>query len=94
MPRDGVAVTMPSLKGVAMAWHIGNGMGWWMLWGSFLWIAFWAFVIYAIVSLVRGSQPDKPERHNDEPIEIAKRRYASGAIDKDEFDRIRRDLAA
>ena len=77
-----------------MAWHVADGMGWWMLWGGFLWIAFWAFVIYVVVSFVRGPQSEQRESRAEPPIEIAKRRYASGAINQDEFERIRRDLAA
>jgi putative membrane protein len=74
-----------------MAWHAGAGMGWWMLFGGLLWLVFWGTVIYLIVSVIRGDQ--RPVR-DDRPIEIAKRRYASGEIDKTEFDRIRHDLAA
>jgi hypothetical protein len=29
-----------------VAWHAGEGMGWWMLFGGLLWIAFWATLIY------------------------------------------------
>jgi putative membrane protein len=74
-----------------MAWHTGAGMGWWMLFGGLLWIAFWGALIYLIVWVIRGSQ--RPQT-DEAPIEIAKRRYASGEINKAEFDRIRHDLAA
>jgi putative membrane protein len=76
-----------------MAWHVGAGMGWWMLFGGLLWIAFWGAVIYLIVSLARRADSEGHQPVGD-PLEIAKHRYASGEIDKDEFDRIRHDLAA
>jgi putative membrane protein len=65
-------------------------MGWWMLFGGLLWLVFWGTLIYLIVSVIRGRQ--RPEG-DAEPIEIARRRYARGEIDKTEFDRIRDDLA-
>jgi hypothetical protein len=36
-----------------MGWHMGASMGWWMVFGGFLWIAFWGTVIYLIVSAIR-----------------------------------------
>ena len=75
-----------------MAWHTGEGMGWWMVFGGFLWITVVATVVYFFVSLVRGPQTDTREKRDD-PIDIAKRRYASGQITSDEYERIRHDLA-
>lgn len=76
-----------------MAWHTGAGMGWWMVFGGFLWLIFWGTLVYFFVSLVRGPQLDTREKRDD-PIDIAKRRYASGQITRDEYERIRDDLAA
>jgi hypothetical protein len=36
-----------------MAWHAGDGMGWWMLFGGLLSAVFWGAVIYLLVALVR-----------------------------------------
>jgi uncharacterized membrane protein len=49
--------------------------------------------IYLIVSFVRGPQSTQQDKR-EEPIELAKRRYASGQITRDEYERIRHDLAA
>jgi putative membrane protein len=73
-------------------WHTGAGMGWWMIFGSLLWLVFWGTIIYLFVSFVRGPQPTQDKR--EEPIELAKRRYASGQITREEYERIRHDLAA
>ena len=80
-----------------MAWDMGDGMGWsmswWMLLGGFLWIAFWGGVIYLIVTLVRSSGQNK-SAPQDDPIAILKQRYARGEISRDEYERMRHDLAA
>ena len=79
-----------------MGWDMGDGMGWWMSWwmlfGGLLWIAFWGGVIYLIVTLVRGSGHERAPQ--DDPIAILKQRYARGEIGRDEYERMRHDLAA
>ena len=76
-----------------MAWHTANAMGWWMLFGSLLWFAFWGTLIYFAASLFRG-RTHAPAHELDDPADIAKRRYAHGEIGSDEYERLRRDLAA
>lgn len=76
-----------------MAWDAGEGMGWWMLFGGLLWIVFWGTVIYLIVAFVRGAGRGT-QAAQDDAIDILKRRYARGEIDRDEYERMRRDLAA
>ena len=75
-----------------MAWHTGTGMGWWMVFGGLLWFIFWGTVIYLAVSLFRD-RGTSIEQHAD-PLDIVKRRYARGEIGHDEYERLRRDLAA
>jgi putative membrane protein len=74
-------------------WHTGAGMGWWMMFGSLLWLVFWGTIVYLVVWFVRDRQSTQQDRR-EEPIELAKRRYASGQITCEEYDRIRHDLAA
>ena len=76
-----------------MAWHTGEGMGWWMLFGGLLSVVVWGAVIYLVVTLIRAPTRGRHPIHDD-PVEILKRRYASGEIDRDEYERVRRDLAA
>jgi putative membrane protein len=73
-------------------WGVHDGMGWWMLFGSLWFVLFWAAVIYVVVWAARGTRGG--ESHPEAPIEILKRRYARGEIDKEEFERMRRDLEA
>jgi uncharacterized membrane protein len=77
-----------------MAWHTGAGMGWWMVFGGFLWVVFWGTVIYFFVTLFRDPQAGASSQKEEDPIDIAKRRYAGGQITSDEYERIRHDLAA
>ena len=76
-----------------MAWHMADGMGWWMLFGGLLWFVFWGTLIYLAVSFFRG-RTQAPTNELDDPVDIAKRRYARGEIGRDEYERLRRDLAA
>lgn len=60
----------------------GHGFGWVLM------LLFWVLVIAGIVALIRGissrsgGSPSAPES----PLEILKRRYAMGEIDKEEFE--------
>ena len=75
-----------------MAWHTGAGMGWWMLFGGLLWIAFWATIIYLVVAFVRGGGR-RETSIGDDPVDILKRRYAQGELSHEEYEQMRRDLA-
>jgi len=64
-----------------------------MLFGGFLWIALWGVLIYFIVKASTTTRdPQSMSRLEDTALEILRRRYAEGAITKDEFDELRRDL--
>jgi len=75
-------------------WHWGDGMGWWMLFGGLLWLAFWGSLIYLALALVRSRGEDREEPRSPDAAEIVRRRYARGEIDRDEYERLRKDLAA
>ncbi len=72
--------------------------GWGMGFGFFGWLMmflFWILIIAAVVLGVRwfidqgklkGSSVEEP------PLDILKKRYASGEIDKEEFETMRREL--
>jgi putative membrane protein len=61
-------------------------------------LIFWAAVIIGIIALVRwlwaqGKGESLPGLGKESPLDIAKRRYASGEISKDEFEQLKSDLA-
>lgn len=73
----------------------GYGMGW--IW-TIIMFAFWIAVIVGVIFLIRwlaitmrtGGQSARSE---DSALEILKRRYARGEINKEEFEEKKKDLA-
>ena len=101
-----VLVILPPVLGAIFGWR-GTSWGWGMMgpgmmgfgWGWFmpiLMLLFWGLVIWGIVALVRGwggccvsSQSDD----KDSALDILRKRYAKGEINKDEFETRKKDLA-
>ena len=82
-------------------WHMGPGMmGWGQGMGGLeiiLTVAFWIAVIVGIILLIRwlvlsmGTQSHR-SRSEDSALEILRRRYARGEINKEEFLKKEKDL--
>jgi putative membrane protein len=80
-----------------MMYYDNNNFGFpWLIFG---WLAFWLFIVIVVFMLV-GT---RHWRHHyrggywhdqmfDDPIEIVKMRYAKGEINKEEFERLKKDL--
>ena len=72
--------------------------GWGMGYGFFGWLMmflFWILIIAAVVLGVRWFIDQgklKGSSVEETPLDILKKRYASGEIDKEEFDAMKRDL--
>ncbi len=51
-------------------WQVGDGMGWWMLWGGLMMVLFWggiiAFVVWGIQGVTRR-EPVHTEPHQTSP---------------------------
>ncbi|MCJ7492305.1 MAG: SHOCT domain-containing protein [Dehalococcoidia bacterium] len=72
-----------------MWWH-HEGFGWFAVFDGLLWLILLGVIIYLLISLLA---PSREHRHQEEdPLEIAKRRYAKGEIGREEFEQMRRDL--
>jgi putative membrane protein len=78
-------------------WWSGNGwpVGHGMMMGSgmgFVMILFWGVVVMALILLVSSALSGRSPRRSEDPLEILRRRYARGEIDKKRFDAMQRDL--
>jgi len=68
-----------------MGW--GTGFGWIFI------VIFWILLILGIVYLVKYvAVSGKREEPKETALDILKKRYATGEISKEEFDRIKDDL--
>jgi putative membrane protein len=72
-----------------MWWH-HEGFGWFAVFGGLLWLILLGVIIYMLISLLAPSR--ESGRREEDPLEIAKRRYAKGEIIREEFEQIRKDL--
>lgn len=86
--------TMGGMMGPGM---MGQGGGW--MWGSGMWLGglamlvFWGALIVGAVVVVRligGGLPRRDIRTS--PLDILKRRYASGEITREQYEQMRKDL--
>ncbi len=69
-------------------WHWGFGFGHWVFG-----VLFWAVIILLIVGLVRGLSGGRSDRQrNKSARDILDERYARGEIDREEFERKKRDI--
>jgi len=57
-------------------------------------LLFWILVIFGAIVLVRWllERDKKTSESGENPLEILKRRYAKGEINRDEFEQKKRDL--
>ncbi len=76
-------------------------MGGPMIFWAIVWIAFLALLIVGVVWAVRGLRGGFQGRYHpskksdeEEALRILKGRYARGEIDRDEYEKMKKDLAA
>ena len=64
---------------------MGFGMGF----GFILMLLFWGALIWLVVTLISTSQSGKKEEY---PLNILKKRYASGEISKKQYEEMKKEL--
>jgi putative membrane protein len=67
----------------------GGGFSWWIAVVIAVAVIVLALVVYLLVRYIRGGSIKKMAEN---PLEIAERRYASGEITKEEFEKIKKGL--
>jgi len=75
-------------------WGAHDGMGWWMVIGMIWMVVFWGAIVALIiwgVSRFTGGPTGRGD--SESSLEIARRRYASGEITREQFEQLRRDLS-
>ena len=74
-------------------WYMHEGMGWWMVFGGVWMIVFWGGLI-ALIAWGISRLSKRGESHQKQnPLDIAKERYARGELAKKDFEQIKRDLS-
>jgi putative membrane protein len=73
--------------------HWGD-YGWGMGFGWLFMVLFWALVILGVVYIFKMvSERSRPAEKGETALDILKKRYAKGEITKEEFERMKDDLA-
>lgn len=97
-------IVLPLVFGLVSGWQGGTGygmMGPWMMGGfgtmgvmSVLWILIIGLIVWAVIALARGvSQPTGSDSGaSDSALNVLKKRYARGEINKDEYEEKKKDL--
>lgn len=85
----------PPAWGPGMMGNWGYGMMSWF--GPIMMFVFWGFLILILILLVRWlwglTQKKQEQTRSESPLDILKRRYASGEIDREEFGQKKKDLS-
>jgi len=72
---------------------MNNTHDWGLGWGlPFFGIFFWILIIVGIVFFIRWIAKKKPQDKQESPLTTLKRRYASGEIDHNTYERIKKSL--
>ena len=100
-----ILIIVPTVIGAVSGWHgsgygmMGSGMmggfGAMGLMGIF-WIVVVGLIIWAVVAAARGTGQtggSDSASHSESSLEILKRRYARGEINKAEYEEKKKDLA-
>lgn len=79
--------------------HDGGMMGGGGMMNPVMWIfmlLLWGFAIFGLICAVRWlatrGKGEKEQESPDAPLDILKRRYAKGEIDREEFEHMKKDL--
>jgi len=73
-----------------------DGMGWGGMWfGWIFWLVILGFIIWGVVSVVNNNRGHDRQHYmppGESALDILKKRYARGEINKEQFEQIKRDI--
>jgi putative membrane protein len=70
----------------------GHGMGIGMGWGWIIGLVVLVLIVLLIVRSIGPTAGDKPAAEGESALDVLKKRYARGEIDKEEFEEKKKDL--
>lgn len=93
----GVLIVLAIILGSYGGWGMmgpgmmyGYGGGWYM---GIIMLVIWGLIIWGIIALIRHfSETRHNDSYNDSALEILKKRYAKGEINKEEFEEKKKAL--
>lgn len=74
---------------------MNDGVGWGMMGGVWFFPKiFWILIFAGVVLIVKWAMERNQGRttHSDAPLDILKKRYARGEIDRDTFERLKKEI--
>lgn len=71
--------------------NYGYHTGWGIFMGG-LWLIVWVIIAVLVIRMVRHHDISGWHRHEKEPLDIVKERYAKGEITKEQFEQFKKDL--
>jgi putative membrane protein len=74
------------MRGHGWMWGLGMGLG------ALVMVAFWGVVIVGVILLIRSVSGADAGPWHDTPLNLLKRRYASGQITREQYEQMRKDL--
>ena len=74
------------MSGRGWAWGLGMGLA------GLSMLAFWGLLIVGVVLLVRALGGRRRGHGSGSPIDILKRRYATGELSREQYEQMRRDI--
>ncbi len=72
-----------------------NGMGWGGMWfGWIFWLVIIGGIVWALVTMVNNNNRKQQNYfpREEDALEILKKRYARGEINREQFEQIKQDL--
>jgi putative membrane protein len=74
-------------------WFMHDFNGWGMLLGGIWMLVFWGGIIALVIWGVNRLTKHNSAKASENPLDIAKARYARGEINKEQFEQIKKDLS-